>query len=426
MSGCKEYQSVMSRRQFVGRGALATTAALTMPAWMPRMAFGQSGTNRDVMIAIFLEGGADGLSICVPHGDDDYYVHRNTEAIARPDSTDPNKCIDLDGFFGISPAFQPLKDIYDDEKLLFVHATGAAKTTWTRSHFDAMRWHELGKPDDISLGSGWLGRHLNTSSPSVVNAPLRGISMSYGMMDMLATAPLTLPIPYPESFGYDGWFPHRSEMLQTLQDAYNQAGDPLKAVAQNTQNTVNLLNAIDFEHYVPAGGAVYPENEDFARAMRVTAAMIRAEIGLEVVGIRVGGWDTHDNQGTNTGYLRDTLDVVAKTLKAFYSDMNGANKPNFIVAVMSEFGRKVIQNGSGTDHGYANAMMLMGGSVIGGRVMRTWPGLHLDQLHEEQDLKVTIDYRDILAEIVKKRLKNNNISQVFPNYTPTYRGTVAA
>ena len=85
--------------------------------------------------------------------------------------------------------------------------------------------------------------------------------MSYGMMDMLATAPLTLPIPYPENFGYEGWFPHRSEMLATLQAAYNQAGDPLKSVAQNTQNTVNLLNSIDFENYAPAGGAVYPEND---------------------------------------------------------------------------------------------------------------------------------------------------------------------
>lgn len=425
MSGCKEYRD-LSRRQFLGRGALATAATVTMPAWLPKVAMGQTASNQDVLICIFLGGGADGLSLCVPHGDDNYYVHRSSEAIPRPDSTNANKCVDLDGFFGVSQAFNPLMESWQDDKFLFVHATGAAKAGWTRSHFDATRWSQLGKPDDLSVGNGWLARHLATSPAMSPTAPLRAISMSYGVMDLLWNAPATLPIPDPQYFGYEGWFPHQADMLAALKGAYEASTDPLKTVAKNTQTTVDLLNAIDFEHYVPAGGAQYPADSYLARGLRATAAMIRADIGVEAITMDFDGWDTHDNQGAVSGYMRDHMAELYGSLGAFYTDLMSANKKNFIVVVMSEFGRKVIQNGTGCDHGYGNAMMLMGGNVLGGRVLRQWPGLAMAQLQDQQDLKVTIDYRDILAEVVKKRLKNNNVAQIFPGYSPTYRGTVAA
>ncbi len=425
MSGCKEYQT-LSRRQFMGRGALATAATVTMPAWLPKVAMGQTASDQDILIAIFLGGGADGLSLCVPHGDDNYYAHRSTEAIPRPDSTNANKCVDLDGFFGVSQAFNPLMEAYNDDKFLFVHATGAAKTGWTRSHFDASRWSQLGKPDDLTIPNGWLARHLATSSSMTPNAPLRAISMSYGVMDLLWNAPSTLPIPDPQYFGYEGWFPHQADMLATLKAAYEASTDPLKSVAKNTQTTVDLLNAIDFENYVPAGGAAYPQDSYFARSLRASAAMIRAEMGVEAISINFDNWDTHDNQGAVDGFLREHMGELFSALGAFYTDLMSANKRNFVVVIMSEFGRKVMQNGTGCDHGTGNVMMMMGGNVIGGRVLRQWPGLATGQLQDQQDLKVTIDYRDILAEVVKKRLKNNNVAQVFPAYTPTYRGTVAA
>ena len=93
---------------------------------------------------------------------------------------------------------------------------------------------------------------------------------------------------------------------------------------------------------------------------------------------------------------------------------------------MSEFGRKAQENGSqGTDHGHGNVMFVMGGSVDGrpgddasGR------GSAPAQLYQQQDLQVTIDYRDILAEIVSRRLGNTQLDVVFPGYTPTFRGAV--
>jgi len=95
------------------------------------------------------------------------------------------------------------------------------------------------------------------------------------------------------------------------------------------------------------------------------------------------------------------------------------------LVVMSEFGRKAQENASqGTDHGHGNVMFVMGGSVTGGRVLSIWPGMAAGQLYENQDLQVTIDYRDILAEIVSRRLGNTQLDVVFPGYTPTFRNAV--
>ena len=96
------------------------------------------------------------------------------------------------------------------------------------------------------------------------------------------------------------------------------------------------------------------------------------------------------------------------------------------VVVMSEFGRVARENGSqGTDHGHGNVMFVMGGGIRGGRVLTQWPGLAPGQLYQNQDLHVTIDYRDILAEIVQRRLVNSNLDLIFPGYTPTMRGVCA-
>jgi len=91
---------------------------------------------------------------------------------------------------------------------------------------------------------------------------------------------------------------------------------------------------------------------------------------------------------------------------------------------LSEFGRNAKENGSaGTDHGRATAMFAMGRQIAGGRVLTNgWPGLAPEQLESRQDLRVTLDYRDVLAEIVARRLENSNLGFVFPSWTPTFRG----
>jgi uncharacterized protein (DUF1501 family) len=139
-----------------------------------------------------------------------------------------------------------------------------------------------------------------------------------------------------------------------------------------------------------------------------------------VAAIDVGGWDSHHNE---TPDLAKNLTGLSKGLAAFHADMGAAMK-NITVVVMSEFGRRVGENASGgTDHGHGNMMMVLGGNVVPKPVISNWPGLSNDKLING-DLPITIDYRDVLSEIVSTRLNNPSIDQVFPDFKPTARGIV--
>ncbi len=416
---CDEYRS-LSRREFVSRST-ATAVALSVPAWLPRVTYAQAeNSDRDVLISIFLRGGADGLSLVAPFGEAAYYSLRPTIAIPPPSGA-PNSSLNLDGFFCLPPAMGALLPAYQAGHLLIVHATGS--TDPSRSHFDAQFFMEIGKPGDRNVVTGWLGRHLASKPPMKVDAALRAVGFAYGLPQTLVGGPDTLPIPDPSNFGLAGNSSTRAQRLAWLGNSYQVERDPLKTAALNTQRTINTLSALNIRGYTPAGGAVYPGGS-FAAALRSTAALIRADMGIEAVQIDIGGWDTHSAQGPVNGGMAATMQQFAGAIGAFHADMVGAGRINRVTLVaMSEFGRVARENASqGTDHGHGNAMFVLGGSVLGGRVMRNWPGLAQGQLYENQDLHVTIDYRDILAEIVQRRLANSNVGLVFPGYAPTPRG----
>jgi uncharacterized protein (DUF1501 family) len=113
----------------------------------------------------------------------------------------------------------------------------------------------------------------------------------------------------------------------------------------------------------------------------------------------------------------------AQAMTAFWTDVMNTGQRVTLVAV-SEFGRNAIENGSqGTDHGRGTVMFAMGKGIAGGRVYTNgWPGLEAAQLEDRRDLRVTLDYRDVLAEIVQRRLENNNLGYIFPGWRPTFRG----
>lgn len=421
-NACAEYNE-LSRREFLARTTAAAVIAST-PAWLPQVTYAQTeDTSRDIIVSIFLRGGADGLSLVAPYAENAYYTLRPSLAVPRPDDASPNRALDLNGFFGLPPAMASLLPAFRAGQLLIIHATGS--TDPTRSHFDAQAFMEIGIPGEREVETGWLGRHLATKPPMKPAAALRALAFNYGLPLTLAGGPDTLPIPDPANFGISGTSSTRTQRLAWLGTAFASQPDPLKSSALNTQRTITELSAIGIGTYQPAGGAVYP-NSSFATALRSTAALIRADVGVEAVQIDIGGWDTHSAQGPLTGGMAATMRQLADALAAFHVDMSGANRLGRLTLVaMSEFGRKAQENGSqGTDHGHGNVMFVMGGSVVGGRVMTQWPGLSTAQLYQQQDLQVTIDYRDILAEIVSRRLGNTQLDVVFPGYAPTFRGAV--
>jgi len=416
--GCTEYAQ-LNRRSFLGIGA-AAAAALVAPTWVPRVAYAQSENSaRDVMVTLFLRGGCDGLSLLPPHGDPAYYDARPSLAIAPPGGG-ANSAIDLDGFFGLAPAMASLHGAYMAGDLLPVHACGS--TDGTRSHFDAMHFMEVGKARDPKLVTGWLGRHLLNTAPMDANSVLRAVGISPGLQRSLVGGPQALPIPDPTDFRLAGNEASAAERLNTLVRMYENTDAPLAAAARATEETVALLEQLGLANYQPMNGAVYPESE-LGQAFRATAALIRGDVGVEAVAMDRGDWDTHEEQGPVDGDMAALMTDLSECLAAFHADVIAPNDRGVTVVVQSEFGRVVAENGSqGTDHGHGNAMLVMGAAVNGGRVLTNWPGLATEQRYEGQDLAITIDYRDILHEVVSQRLGNPDPGFVFPDFTPTPRG----
>jgi uncharacterized protein (DUF1501 family) len=422
--GCREYNA-LTRRQFVAGSAAAAGTFFTpiFPSWLPKVVLKESeDTTRDVILSVFLRGGCDGLSLVVPFFENDYYTGRGTIAIPRPDSSATNRGIALDDRFAFPQAMGALLPAFQAGQLLAVHATGSIDPS--RSHFDAQRYMEVGKPADTSVATGWLGRHLASVTPMRTDAPLRALGISSGLQKTLVGAPLTLPIPDPANFAIAGAAGTRTRRADWLREEFQNSSEPVRSSALDALNTIQLLQLINVAGYVPATGVVYP-NTSFGRGLRSAAALIKADVGVEAIQIDLGGWDTHSGQDPLAGSMFNTMQNLSGSLAAFHADVIGSGLAQNVTAlVMSEFGRNVRENGSaGTDHGRGNCMFAMGRYIAGGRVLvKDWPGLARENLERGQDLRVTLDHRDILAEIVMNRLGNPNVGVVFPDYTPTFRG----
>ncbi len=141
---------------------------------------------------------------------------------------------------------------------------------------------------------------------------------------------------------------------------------------------------------------------------------MKADVGLQVAAVDYGDWDMHTDMGTvQSGWLHDKLDELSRSLDAFATDL-GAKLGDVTLVTLTEFGRSLVENGSGgVDHGHGQAVLLLGGGVQGGQVHGTWPTLEPGAL-AGGDLAGTTDYRQILAEILEKRCEGSEISTVFP------------
>lgn len=428
--GCKEYHQVnrhqMSRRSLLGYGGGLLTA-LAVPSWLPKVAMAaDENSDRDVLVSVFLRGGADSLSLCVPHLEDNYYTLRPTLAVPRPDSNQAMRATDLDGRFGLAPAMTPLLESFQAGDLAFVQACGMRESN--RSHFDSMFFMEVGQGSPpANLFTGWLGRHLQSTAPTAGQGLLRAVGLGFGLPRTLVGGPATLPIEDLSNFDLGGDEDTLAARRAAIEEMYAAVPDPIGVSARTTFDTIDLLRQIDFTGYLPAGGAQYP-NDEFGVSLQSAAALIRADVGVEAIHIDVGGWDTHENQGPLQGEMSLLMASLAQGLAAFHRDMDGANRNDVTLVAQSEFGRNVFENGSrGTDHGFGGAMLALGKNVQGGRVVTEWPGLADELLYEGQDLPITIDNRDVLTELLQKRLASPDYRQVFsdPTFTPVDRGLFA-
>ncbi|MCA2986026.1 DUF1501 domain-containing protein [Gemmatimonas sp.] len=420
-TGCSEYRD-LSRRQFLASSTALSAAAIVFPEWLPKVTLSNHfSSTRDILVSVFMRGATDGLAMVIPHTEARYYAIRPTIRTPAPDSMAANRAIALDNRFAFPPAMRAMLAPYQAGDLLITHATGHINNN-NRSHFDAQRFMEVGRPVDPDLTTGWLGRHLASVPPMHPSPVLRGIGISSGLAKTLVGAPQTLPIADPANYGIGGSATTRTARMAMLRSNYEGSANPLRAAALDAVGTIDLLARLNINAYAPAGGAVYP-NTSFGRGLRSVAALIKADIGIEAASVDIGGWDTHAAQDPNAGQMATLMTGFAQAMTAFWIDVMNTGQRVTLVAV-SEFGRNAIENGSqGTDHGRGTVMFAMGKGIAGGRVYTNgWPGLEAAQLEDRRDLRVTLDYRDVLAEIVQRRLENNNLGYIFPGWRPTFRG----
>jgi uncharacterized protein (DUF1501 family) len=257
------------------------------------------------------------------------------------------------------------------------------------------------------------------------SAALRGVSLGAETPRALRGKYPTLSIPNLDTFGVAGG--RDAAIENAFSRTYgSEAGTIIGSAADGAFEAMQVLKQANLSQYRPATGVEYPAG-DFGRSLRQIAQLIKSGVGVEIAFVDIGGWDTHQAQGSEQGQLANRFRELSRGIRALYDDL-GDRMADVVLLTMSEFGRTVRENGTGgTDHGHATCMFVMGGAVKGGRVYGDWPGLAREQLYEGRDLAVTTDFRDVFGEIVQKHLGAKDMSKVFPGYAldpARYRGVI--
>ncbi len=400
----------VSRRTLLGGAAVGNLAGLgIMPGLgATGLAFAaDSGYTGDTVIVLSLRGGFDGLNAIVPAFDPAY-------ALARPGIGVPaSALVPLDGRFGLHPALAPLKPLWNAGTFAAVQAVGQSDPT--RSHFAAMEEMERAAPGS-SLRTGWLDRTMGLTGAGTAFA---GAQVGQSMAAPAFAGPQAkMTLSSVSDFRmYSAWDAAEGLRWKTALTAMHVGRPELTAgPARTALAALSTVDTLRTTPYLPAGGAQYPEG-DLGPALRDVAQLIKADVGLRVAAVDFGDWDMHADLGSHDdayGWQYRKLSEVARSLAAFAADL-GPRLGGVTVVTLSEFGRRVYENGSGgVDHGHGNAVLLLGGGggVVGGRVYGRWPGLAEADL-TDGDLAGTTDYRTVFAEVLERRC-GVTASTVFP------------
>ena len=406
--GCQDYG--VSRRSLLKAAGLASMAGVATSMFgdvMTSTVFGAGDGN--VLVVVSLRGGADGLSMVVPHAEPAYYSARPTTAVAA------NALLHQDATFGLHPAFVKLSPMWLLGQVAAIHAVGLPAPN--RSHFEAMEFLEDADPGSAAR-VGWVNRMVAglAESPDVFDGIQVGSTLTptalLGPAPVLATGQFSdLSGPFPKDPEL------RSRVTTSLRAQYARYGGTIGNAGVNALTMSERAATIDSSvNDGPLAGVVYPQYSQLGEALKTTAGLIRANVGVKAVAVDAGGWDHHVDLQWR---VDNSIDELAQCLAAFYLDL-GLAAGRVTVVTLSEFGRRLQENGSkGVDHGYGNAVFVLGSGVNGGRYYARWPGLSAGK-QVDGDLAVTTDYRSILTEILRSRFPTLDTTKVFPgiSYDP--------
>jgi uncharacterized protein (DUF1501 family) len=398
----------ITRRQFVKGGVAAFTITYAAPDFLSDLARAQGAHARNLVV-LQLSGGNDSLSMLIPYNDSFYHSRRPSLAVPAGNvlqiGTDSSKVA-----LGLHPGLTGLKEIFDRGRIAFVQRTGYENQS--RSHFDGTDIWSTANPKNTQ-GPGWVGRYLD-SLPSPVD-PLVGWNTTGNSPHVLQSAHVSVPaISNPATYSFlspNTGAEAAAEQATALRiNTHVPVDRPEVAFvygsAQAAMATLDRVRAVSL--YAPS--APYP-NTPLGSALKAVAGAMAKGIGTRVFYVTIGGFDTHSAQNVNAtnGAYYSLMTTISGALLAFYTDLkNQGLFEDTLLVTFSEFGRRISENGvgntSGTDHGAASAMMVMGGKVTGG-LYGTAPVLNTDPKNptlenNANDVHYETDFRSVYARII--------------------------
>ncbi len=349
------------------------------------------------LVVAQLSGGNDYLNCIVPYSNPLYVDNRPHVRITE------DRVLPLGDGLGMNPTMAPIKELYDQGKVAIIHGVGYPVPN--RSHFRSMDiWHTA-EPTKVGL-EGWLGNAINQMYPNHDNVVA---AVNFGSSLPRALAAPGAPVASVTDLDTYGLMPHmgdsdqRNEALEAFKAMYSPAIGSGPVMDYLSETGLSALRGAEILSTVTEGyssNVEYGQNP-FAKAMKGAAQVLQADIGTRICYTQYGSFDAHTNGiALQEGLLID----VAGGIFDFYTDMNQANESeDVIILAFSEFGRRVRDNGNGTDHGSGGVAFVIGDSVIGGQYSE-YPSLAADQL-VEGDLKFNLDFRSIYTEILEDWLE---------------------
>ena len=350
-----------------------------------------------VFVVVQLSGGNDFMNTLIPYTNSVYYDNRKLLNIPQED------VLPLDNTLGWHPEMAPFKELYDKGMVAVVQGIGYPDSN--RSHFRGMDiWHTC-TPNEVST-IGWLGNTIELLDPSGEN-PLTGVNFGVGLPKAMTKAgvPVT-SVSNLDSYGLMSGITaeeQRDKALQIFKNMYGQAigTGPVMEYLSRTGNDV--LTGADLIKVAPEKYVSSIEYADsaIAKSLRDVARVHTADLGTRIFYTQQGGYDTHANQQpAQPGLFKD----LARAVNDFFADLEEhESDENVVMLIFSEFGRRVYDNGSGTDHGSGGGAFLVGKSIEGG-LYSEYPSLDRDRWAKGEDLEHTIDYRGIYGTVLEQWL----------------------
>jgi uncharacterized protein (DUF1501 family) len=389
----------MQRRDLIrGLGALVTTTVAGHVWAAPK-------TDAKLLV-VFLRGAYDAANVIIPITSDFYYEARPTLAIRRPDVSMATSALPLDRDWGLHPALrETIFPLYQKGQAAFVPFAGTDDIT--RSHFETQDAIELGQALDGTRDyrSGFMARL------ATVLTRARPIAFT-NQMPLTFQGRESIPNIALNTVGKPGIEARQAGLIASMYQNHPLA----VTVNEGFRVREDFYQAVT-EHMMDASrGAVSPKG--FELSARRIGRLMREQYNLGFVD--VGGWDTHVNQGADSGYLADRLRELGRGLTGFAEEI-GPGWNNSVVVVLSEFGRTFRENGNrGTDHGHGSAYWLLGGGIKGGRIVGEQVAVDQKHLFQNRDLPVLTEYRALLSGLFQRMygLNQNELQRVFASVQP--------